>query len=92
MVQVNLVSVNCRREEWRLEDVTLVVDRMPDGYSVGEVEVMVGRRGREAARARVAEVAASLAFLPQEEGKVEHCLGLQNPGAFKLLQQLRNKN
>ena len=88
-----LVEVGCTREEWVVGEVVVVVDRMEDGYTVGEVEVVVGdSQGKEDARRKVDAMVARLGLQPQLEGKVEHCLRLQNPGAYRLLLQLRGRD
>ena len=85
-----LVEVSCKREEWSLEEMTIVVDKMADGYSVGEVETMVrGKEGREEALARVKETASKLGVSPQLEGKVERRLRIANPRAYAKLKELR---
>ena len=86
-----LVEVACKREEWSLVGgMTVVVDRMEDGYTVGEVETMVrGEGGREEALARVKELASKLGLTPQLEGKVERRLRLTNPRAYSKLRELR---
>ena len=68
----------------------MVVDRMADGYTVGEVETMVrGKGGREEALARVKELASKLGVTPQLEGKVERRLRLTNPRAYSKLREMR---
>lgn len=86
-----LVEVACKREEWSLVGgMTVVVDRMEDGYTVGEVETMVqGEGGREEALVRVKEVASKLGLTPQLEGKVERRLRLANPRAYSKLKEMR---
>ena len=87
-----LVEVSCKREEWNLEieGMAVVVDRMEDGYAVGEVETMMqGEGGREEALARVKEVASKLGLTPQMEGKVERRLRLSNPRAYSKLKEMR---
>jgi len=86
-----LVEVACKREEWSLGGgMAVVVDRMEDGYTVGEVETMVrGEGGREEALARVKEVASKLGLTPQLEGKVERRLRLTNPRAYSKLREMR---
>ena len=85
-----LVEVSCKREEWSLGEMTIVVDKMADEYSVGEVETMVrGKEGREEALVRVKETASRLGLSPQLEGKVERRLRIANPRAYAKLKELR---
>jgi hypothetical protein len=84
-----LVTVACTRQRWALGGLAVVVDRMEDGYSVGEVEAVVQAAGRGEAARRVRELAARLGLRPLEEGKVEHCLRVQRPEVLQALRELR---
>lgn len=86
---VVMARVACTRENWRLGRLGLVVDRMEDGYIVGELEVMCNLEARDEAVREVEQVAARLGFTPQKTGKVSHCLRTQNVKAWNLLCSLK---
>jgi adenylate cyclase class IV len=73
---VEMVRVVAVRESWILEELSVVIDRMvDDGWSVGEVELVVKTQEEvDGARKKVQETADMLGFSPQKYGKVEHCL------------------
>ena len=83
-----IVEVRCTRQQWQLAGMEVVVDRMADGYTVGEVEVMARSEGRAAALARVQEAAAALGFTAVPEGKVAHCMRLARPELWRRLELL----
>lgn len=90
---VEMVRVVAVRESWVLEELSVVIDRMvDDGWSVGEVELVVKSQEEVfGARMKVQETANMLGFTPQKYGKVDHCLGLQNPLAAGVLMEFRRK-
>ena len=73
---VEMVKVVAVRESWTMGEFSVVIDRMEDdGWSVGEVELVVKSKEEVAmARRKVQEAATMLGFTPMEHGKVEHCL------------------
>ena len=83
-----MVEVRCTRQQWRLAGMEVVVDKMADGYTVGEVEVMARPGGRVAALARVQKAAAALGFTAVHEGKVAHCMRLARPELWRRLELL----
>jgi len=90
---VEMVRVVAVRESWVFEELSVVIDRMvDDGWSVGEIELVVKTQEElDGARKKVQETANILGFTPQKEGKVDHCLCLQNPVAAGVLMEVRRK-
>ena len=73
---MEMVKVVAVRESWVMGEFNVVIDRLDDdGWSVGEVEILVKSQTEvERARRKVQEAGIMLGFSPQENGKVEHCL------------------
>jgi len=90
---MEMVKVVAVRESWVMGEFNVVIDRLDnDNWSVGEVEILVKSQTEvEKARRKVQEAGIMLGFSPQENGKVEHCLRTQNPGAAAVLEQVRRK-
>jgi len=88
---VEMVKVVSVRESWSLEEFSIVIDRMEDdGWSVGEVELIVKSKEEvKTAKTKVQDAVTMLGFTPQGYGKVYHCLGIQNPKAAAVLMELR---
>jgi len=90
---VEMVQVVAIRESWVLGEFNVVIDRMKnDGWSVGEVEIVVkSHEDVDIARRKVQEAGIMLGFSPQDHGKVDHCLRTQNPFAAAVLEEIRKK-
>jgi len=90
---IEMVRVVSVRESWVFEELSVVIDRMvDDGWSVGEVEIVVNSQEEvDGARKKVQETANMLGFTPQKDGKVDHCLRLQNTVAAGVLMEVRRK-
>jgi len=90
---VELVKLGAVRECWRLEEFSIVIDKMDeDGWTVGEVELLVKNKEElEMARKKVQDVVTMLGFTVQKCGKVGHCIRAQNVEAAELLEHMERK-
>jgi len=81
-----LASVETTRQMWKLEDFNIVLDSLPDGFQIAEIELTSKTKsGIESASQRLDELSNQLGLKKQKEGKVDHCLQYQNPQAYQVL-------
>merc|ERR1719474_278418 len=85
---IPLLDITTKREVWRLDDIVVVLDELEDGFTLGEVEVVVDHPDKVGwANTLIDQLADRLGFRKQREGKVDHALREQNPEALHILQQ-----
>lgn len=88
-----LAQIHTHREQWKLGAISIVLDRLEDGYTIGEIELVVYHHNKvEGARARIDELAKELGCGRQVEGKLDHCLRVQHPAAYQILTELHRRN
>ena len=81
-----LVLVEATRETWMLEDYTISIDTLEDGWSVGEIELMTSAgKNIESVKQRIQALGEQLNFEPLMYGKVRYLLEKQNHPAVKIL-------
>ena len=88
----SLVKILTTRESYELDGCNIVIDTLEDdGWSVAEIEVMSSHNENvDAVQQRIMDMGKKLNFIPQQIGKVEHCLESQRPEVLELLKSLRN--
>jgi len=87
-----LAQINTNRENWRLDDMAIALDTLEDGFTVGEIELVVHSNSQvDGARARIEALAARLGCTTQFQGKVDHCVRIQNPDAYQFLVERNEK-
>lgn len=90
-----LARVETVRQNWRWNDYNFALDSLPDGFQIGEVEIVLNpnqkRDNFEAITQSLHELADKLGLCRQLEGKLNHCLKIQNPEGYQILSN-RNKN
>lgn len=87
-----LARVICERDVWSYGGVGLTVDRLEDGYSIGELEMVVNDKSQvDSAQLGIDRLAEQLGFTKQTAGKLNHYLRSHDPEAFKILQDLNDQ-
>eukprot|EP00088_Acartia_fossae_P020431 TRINITY_DN2201_c0_g1_i4.p1 TRINITY_DN2201_c0_g1~~TRINITY_DN2201_c0_g1_i4.p1 ORF type:complete len:119 (+),score=31.75 TRINITY_DN2201_c0_g1_i4:51-359(+) len=89
-----LATVETRRQHWAWQQFNIVHDKLPDGFEIGEIELVSSSSDPchlAAMTAKLDKIAAQLGLAKQVKGKVNHCLRTQNPEAFKILSDEQEK-
>ena len=81
-----LMLVEATRETWKLEDYTISIDTLEDGWSIGEIELMTSAgKNVESVKQRIQALGEQLNFDPLMYGKVRYLLEKKNHPAVKIL-------
>jgi len=88
-----LVKVSSTRENWKLKDFNIVVDRiLEDGWTIGEIELMNKSSDSGVdSKNEIENLARKLGFKSYPYGKVRHCMETQAPEARQILLKLSNE-
>jgi len=87
-----LTHIKTKREIWALGNIEIVIDKLEDGFTLGEIEVVAHSYSQVAeANSAITDLADKLGFTQQLEGKLDHCLRSQQPEIAPILDALHAK-